>query len=133
MKTKREILEEFMKKGHCENINCESCPYESNGCGNGFNPLSYRLRKIGAMAILRHNRKKRKFDPNKILTCVTAEQAKKGMRGYFADCFADMKSQFKIKHIRTLSEIRDEEAYQRFIDQAGISWDLFYPMDEVEE
>lgn len=46
MKTKREVLEEITKKGHCIDIMCGECPYY---------PTSYcvRLRKVGAMAILR--------------------------------------------------------------------------------
>lgn len=54
MKTKREVLEEITKKGHCIDIMCEECPY---------NPSSYcaiRLRKIGAMAILRMFPEKKK-------------------------------------------------------------------------
>lgn len=54
MKTKREVLEEIVKKGHCIDIMCEECPY---------NPTSYcaiRLRRIGAMAILRMFKEKKK-------------------------------------------------------------------------
>lgn len=56
MKTKREVLEEFAKNGDCENINCgNECPYtHSNKC------LDLDLRKIGAMAILRMFKEKKK-------------------------------------------------------------------------
>lgn len=54
MKTKREVLEEIVEKGHCIDIMCSECPY---------NPSSYcaiRLRKVGAMAILRMFPEKKK-------------------------------------------------------------------------
>lgn len=56
MKTKREVLEEFAKNGDCENISCANeCPYmPSKKCPD------LDLRKIGAMAILRMFRKKKK-------------------------------------------------------------------------
>lgn len=56
MKTKREVLKEFAKNGDCENINCKKeCPYcFSDKC------LDLDLRKIGAMAILRMFKKKKK-------------------------------------------------------------------------
>jgi hypothetical protein len=55
MKTKREVLEEITKKGHCIDIICEKCPYNltSSDC-------SFKFQKIGAMAILRMFRKKKK-------------------------------------------------------------------------
>jgi len=133
MKTKREILEAFVTYSDCKHIKCEDCSYNINNNFDCKLQAGARLSQIGAMAILRQNRKKREFDTNKVLTCVTADKAEVGMNGHFADCLADIKSQFNTKHIRTLSEIRDEEAYERFIDQAGTSWALFYPIDEVEE
>lgn len=76
MKTKREVLEEFAKNGDCDNINCkEECPYYfSDKC------LDLDLRKIGAMAILRMFKEKKKatldvgtiikFDNEEIATVV---------------------------------------------------------------
>lgn len=129
MKTKREVLEEFAKNGDCENINCKKeCPYSfSDKC------LDLDLRKIGAMAILRQNRKKREFDPNKILTCVTAGKAKVGMKGYFADNLENMKFQFDTKRIQTLLKIKSGRNCARFVDNLGRYWYLFYPIDEVEK
>lgn len=56
MKTRKEVLEEFAKNGDCENINCKKeCPYcFSDKC------LDLDLRKIGAMAILRMFKEKKK-------------------------------------------------------------------------
>lgn len=56
MKTKREVLEEIAKNGECKNINCiEECPYcLSDRC------LNTDLIKIGAMAILRMFKEKKK-------------------------------------------------------------------------
>lgn len=77
MKTKREVLEEIVKKGHCIDIMCSECPY---------NPSSYcaiRLRRVGAMAILRmfpekkkpllENGTKIKFSDGRIATLVRFE------------------------------------------------------------
>lgn len=60
MKTKREVLEEIAKNGDCENINCKKeCPYcFSDKC------LDLDLRKIGAMAILRMFKEKKKKMPS---------------------------------------------------------------------
>jgi hypothetical protein len=131
MKTKREVLEEFAKNGDCENINCKKeCPYcFSDKC------LDLDLRKIGAMAILRQKRKKTKFDPNKVLTCVTADKAKVGMKGYFADSLEFLKKEFAVNNIYTLYSINDESCCERFVDKTNyLSWTLFYPIDEeVEE
>lgn len=56
MKTKRELLKEWAEKGICENILCEDCPRKDEDCWF----FRKRLSKIGAMAILRQNRKKTK-------------------------------------------------------------------------
>ena len=124
MKTKREVLEVIAKKGHCIGINCGDCPYESKDCDI--------LRKIGAMAILRQNR--RKFDPSKVLTCVTADQAKAGMRGYAADDLRKLKDAFKNNvDPYELIAIRSESYACRF-QTNDTQYVLFYPIDEeVEE
>lgn len=133
MKTKREVLEQFAKCGNCEGIKCTDCPYDcpyddSKHC------LHDDLRKIGAMAILRQNRKKRKFDPNKVLTCVTADQAKVGMRGYVADDLWALKNDFKNNVVPyELVGIRGESYACRF-ETDDSTFVLFYPIEEeVEE
>ena len=126
MKTRREVLEEIAKNGDCKNIICkEECPYcFSDRCPN------LDLRKIGAMAILRQNRKKREFDLNKVLTCVTADKAKVGMKGYFGDSLAFLRTKFENdEQIFELMEILDEKCWSRFRHSDGITYALFYPVD----
>ena len=131
MKTKREVLELTIKHGSCYKLKCSDCPYYVDDDMCGINHIS-RLAKIGAMAILRQNRKKREFDPNKVLTCVTADKAKVGMKGYFSDNLADLRKRFAQKNIRTLTIIFSEEHYARF-GADNSNWVLFYPIDEVEK
>lgn len=60
MKTKREVLKQFAEKGYCAGINCSDCSYqEICGVANRLT-IKTRLQKIGAMAILRMFRKKKK-------------------------------------------------------------------------
>lgn len=129
MKTKRELLEHIAKYGRCEYISCTDCPYDEHP----KHCLYDDLRKIGAMAILRQNRKKRKFDPNKVLTCVTANQSKVGMKGYFGDNLSFLKTMFKRHKISELIEISDETNWCRFRSSDDILYALFYPIEEVEE
>lgn len=125
MMTKRELLEHIAKHGRCENIRCTDCP-----CDDSKHCLHDDLRKIGAMAILRQNKKK--FDPNKVLTCVTADQAKVGMRGYIADDLAELKAYFENNDIYyELIAIRDESYACRFTTKIS-SYALFYPIEEEE-
>lgn len=132
MITKREVLEQFAEKGHCAGIPCSECSY-AKICGVGNKTMvKIRLQKIGAMTILRMFPEKREFDPDKILTCVTADKAKVGMRGYFADNLVGLEECFEEKDIRTLTEIKDESYGIRFREKID-SWALFYPIDEVEE
>ena len=129
MKTKKEILKQFAEFGHCNGIKCQTeCPYYmSKHCPN------VDLNRIGAKAILRQNRKKRGFDINKILTCVTADQAKVGMRGYFADNLTELKIQFKCGTLSPCIEIQNEDFINRFVADDGLGYALFYPIDEVED
>lgn len=130
MKTKREVLEQFAKCGNCEGIKCTDCPYYKPGehC-----PNDDFIKRIGAMAILRQNRKKREFDPDKILTCVTADKAKVGMRGYFADNISTLKQFFKKNNVYELKQVLDEDTLYRFESSNYIAYALFYPIDEVKE
>ena len=100
MKTKRQVLEEIVKTGKCR-----------------------------AMAILRQNRKKRGFNPNKVLTCVTAAQAKVGMKGYFSDNLVSLREQFARKNIQTLTRVFSEEVFARFEADNMVNWALFYPIE----
>lgn len=125
MKSKREVLESVVKIGSCKDIKCEECPYDSIRCHDIFF-------KIGAMAILRQNRKKREFDPNKILTCVTADKAKTGMRGYFADDLVGLKINFEENFVNELLHIYSE-CFSRRFKNANRDYALFYPIEDVKE
>lgn len=60
MKTKREVLGEFAEKGYCSGIECSDCAYLEI-CGSKERlTIKGRLQKIGAMAILRMFREKKK-------------------------------------------------------------------------
>ena len=75
MKSKREMLKHIVQTKGCYPIKCEECPYNDR-CTSDDSLLS-NLARIGAVTVLRQNRKK--FDPSKVLTGVTADKAKVGM------------------------------------------------------
>lgn len=129
MLTKRQLLEIIVKYGRCKGVNCEECPYIKT-CAN------VRLKRIGAMAILRKNRKskskERVFNPDKILTCVTADKARVGMKGYFGDDLAGIKSNFENNILYELSKVYKENYPCRFINKRN-EYALFYPINEEEE
>ena len=133
MKTKREVLEEFVTYGDCKHIKCEDCSYNINNNFDCKLQTGSKLSQIGAMAILRQNRKKREFDPDKILTCVTADKAKVGIRGYFADNISTLKQFFENNNVYELKRVLDEDTLYRFESSNYIAYALFYPIDEVEE
>lgn len=56
MKNKREVLKTIAKNGDCTGIKCNECPNIRCDCED----FADRLKRIGAMAILRQNRKNRK-------------------------------------------------------------------------
>ena len=60
MKTKREILEAFVTYSDCKHIKCEDCPYNINNNFDCKLQTGNRLSQIGAMAILRMFKKKKK-------------------------------------------------------------------------
>lgn len=129
MKTKREVLEYFVKYGTCKHLKCsEECPY--NNKSKSYCYLSTELKKIGARAILRQNRKK--FDINKILTCVTADKAKVGMKGYFADYLSQLKTNFNRNALYKLTVIYSEDQVYRFGNKIN-DYALFYPIEEMEK
>lgn len=78
MKTKREVLKQFAETSLCSNIDCIECAYkETCGISKGLS-IKGRLQKIGAMAILRMFKEKKKpilevgtkirFDSGKLYT-----------------------------------------------------------------
>ena len=128
MKTKREVLIHFAKFGNCKGISCEECSYSDN-CGK----FSDTIRRIGAREILKMFPEKREFDKSKILTSVTADQAKVGMEGYLCDNIFELKRNFKENYTMELKEVLDETSSRRFLSVYGVPYFLFYPIDEVEE
>ena len=74
----------------------------------------------------------KEFDTNKILTCATADKAKVGMKGYFADDIAELKLNFKNNILYELIKVREEFCAYRFESKHN-EYALFYPIDEVEE
>jgi hypothetical protein len=76
----------------------------------------------------------RKFDPDKILTCVTADKAKVGMRGYFGITIRHIKDNIEKGKIDVLSNVEDNTEYlSPFKREDSEHFPLFYPIDEVEE
>lgn len=127
MKTKSEVLKLFAKNGNCEDIMCEECPYNKSS----FCSIRNKLCKLGAEQMLKTL--PRELDKSKILTSVTADQAKVGMRGYFGDSLSELQKDFKEKYIMELKEILNESNVLRFVTKYNVHYSLFYPIDEVEE
>ena len=76
----------------------------------------------------------REFDKTKILTCITADLAKVGQKGIFGNCLASLENKCKYDYDKsTLIEVRGAKCEYRFVDAVGVSYSLFYPIDEVEE
>ena len=130
MLTKREVLEGLAKHGHCEVFDCRTCP---------CNEVSFtckfidEVKKLGAKEMLKTL--PREFDKTKVLTCVTADQAKVGQKGIFANCLASLENKYKYKHDDqlTLIEVMGAKCEYRFVNEDGAFYSLFYPIDEVEE
>jgi hypothetical protein len=74
----------------------------------------------------------RKFDPDKILTCVTADKAMVGTKGYFGDDLAELKCNFKNNYVHVLLYVNEEYHAYRFKSEVN-DYALFYPIEEVEE
>lgn len=60
MKTKREILEAFVTYSDCKHIKCEDCSYNINNNFDCKLQAGAKLSQIGAMALLRMFKKKKK-------------------------------------------------------------------------
>lgn len=126
MMTKREVLEYIAKEGTCKAIECNKCPYDDIPCHN-------RFFKIGIMALLRMFPEKEKIDINNILTSITADQAKEGMKGYFADSLSSLRTMFENKvQTSSLIEILDETHMCRFRQSGRGIYSLFYPIEEED-
>lgn len=126
MKTKREVLKEYAKNASCGEIQCKECGYRDKCMQESIHNA---LVKIGAMTVLRQNRV---FDPSNVLTTVTADNARIGMKGYFADTLASLKKEFIQKNVQTLTRRFSEECYERFEADDSLCWALFYPIDIFE-
>lgn len=66
------------------------------------------------------------FDKTKVLTCVTADQARVGMRGWVADTLSVLMHRVKECHPTTIAVITGESMDKRFIVSAN-TYALFYP------
>lgn len=126
--TKKEILTDIVKNGTCIRVHCGECPYyekyESGQCG---------LRKIGAMAILRQNRKAY-FDKSNVLTCLTADKGIIFGKGYFGMSLHDIKHKIEKKSpVEILRGVVLDDSYlNRFLDSDGQLFPLWYPLDYLE-
>lgn len=60
MKTKRDVLKDFITNRNCNHIVCESCPYSTNNNHDCKLLAGDRLSQIGAMAVLRMFPEKKK-------------------------------------------------------------------------
>ena len=71
-----------------------------------------------------------KFDKSKILTVVTADQAKVGMKGWFADTLGLLEENVNCSNPSELIGVPDERYMYRFEKERGRTWSLFYPAPE---
>ena len=69
------------------------------------------------------------FNKSKILTCVTADQARVGMRGWVADTLSVLMRRVKECHPTTIAVITGESMEKCFIANANAN-SLFYPAPE---
>ena len=125
MMTKREILKSFAETGNCPSyFDCGDCPYKRR-CYK----LQAIFRKIGARELLKRFPEKRKFDKSKILTCVTASQAKIGSKGYFADDLTELRIKFNNNELYELLTVYAEDCTYRFSNERN-EYAIFYPVEE---
>ena len=72
-----------------------------------------------------------KFDKSKTLTCVTADQAKVGMKGWFADTLEMLEEKVNYHNPSELTDVLDERGRYRFEKEMSHNlWSLFYPAPE---
>lgn len=67
------------------------------------------------------------FDKSKILTCVTADQAKVGDIGWFGDTLPFLKGRVGNEEPMRLGQIVGEAQYHRFVTYMNLAYALFYP------
>ena len=70
------------------------------------------------------------FDKSKILTCVTADQAKVGQKGWFSDTLELLEEQVKCSNPSELIRVLGEDYNLRFKKETYTLWALFYPAPE---
>ena len=70
-----------------------------------------------------------KFDKSKILTVVTADQAKVGMKGWFADTLELLEENVNCSNPSELTDVLDDRYSSRFVTYLTL-WSLFYPAPE---
>ena len=68
------------------------------------------------------------FDKSKILTCVTADQAKVGDIGWFGDTLPFLKGRVGNEEPMRLGQIVGEAQYHRFVTYMNSAYALFYPI-----
>lgn len=70
------------------------------------------------------------FDKSKILTCVTADQAKVGQKGWFGETLSSLEKRVEKEHPEVLERVL-LSGDRRYIFMANNdSWSLFYPAPE---
>ena len=71
------------------------------------------------------------FDKNKILTVVTADQAKVGQKGWFDDTLVGLKKKVSNSQPQKLIMFQPDVICNAvFLSESGLPWGLFYPAPE---
>ena len=130
--SRRKVLKVLATKACCFGIECSICPYSNEGV-DGQCAIKVEALKLGANELLKDLDD---FDKSKILTCVTMEKAKVGMRGFFGNTVDEVKKNFYDREAFTLARIDDDGAgYHVFEydDDITYTFPLFYPEDPEED
>lgn len=129
--SKRKVLKLLATKACCYGIECSICPY-SNESVDGQCTVKVEALKLGANELLKTLDD---FDKSRILTCVTVEQARAGMRGFFGNTVNEVKKNFYEHNAFELARIDDEIGYHVFEydDDVTYTFPLFYPEDSEED
>ncbi len=71
------------------------------------------------------------FDKSKILTVVTADQAKVGQKGWFDDTLIGLKKKVANSQPQRLIRVQSDVTCSAvFLGESGLAWGLFYPAPE---
>lgn len=71
------------------------------------------------------------FDKSKILTVVTADQAKVGQKGWFDDTLIELKKKVANSQPQRLIRVQSDITCDAvFTGESGLAWGLFYPAPE---